>query len=82
MSGTGGRASRARYRNDAHPRAEVDGIPDLVRALLREQHPDLAEFSIEPVTDGRDNALLSLGEDLCVRMPRRSIAAHLALKDG
>lgn len=63
------------------PEAEVDVTPELVRALLREQHPDLAELPIEPVTNGWDNALLSLGEDLCVRMPRRAVAAHLVLNE-
>ena len=63
------------------PEAEVDVTPELVRTLLREQHPDLAELPIEPVTNGWDNALLSLGEDLCVRMPRRAVAAHLVLNE-
>lgn len=63
------------------PRAEVDVTPDLVRALLREQRPELAGLPIEPVANGWDNALFSLGDDLCVRMPRRSVAAHLVLKE-
>ncbi|MBR8745088.1 aminoglycoside phosphotransferase family protein [Nocardiopsis sp. MG754419] len=63
------------------PEADVDVTPALVRALLRDQHPDLATLPITPVTNGWDNALLSLGEDLCVRMPRRTAAAHLVLNE-
>lgn len=63
------------------PEAEVDVSPSLARRLLREQHPDLAELPIEPVANGWDNTLLRLGEDLCVRMPRREVAARSILNE-
>jgi aminoglycoside phosphotransferase (APT) family kinase protein len=54
---------------------EVD--VDLVRALLRDQHPDLAELSISELGSGWDNVLYRLGPDLLVRLPRRAACAHL-----
>jgi aminoglycoside phosphotransferase (APT) family kinase protein len=42
---------------------------DFVRALVREQHPDLAELSLREVAGGWDNRLWRLGEDLAVRIP-------------
>lgn len=59
------------------PAAEVDVTPALVRALLAEQHPDLAALPITPFAHGWDNVMLRLGDDLLVRMPRRAIAAGL-----
>lgn len=49
----------------------------LVRRLLQDQHPDLADRSLAPLASGWDNALLRLGPDLIVRLPRRELAAHL-----
>jgi len=50
---------------------EVETDADLVRALLRSQHPQWAELSIERVPSaGTDNAIYRLGDDLAVRMPR------------
>lgn len=43
---------------------------DLVRALLREQHPDLADLEIRDVPGGWGNQQFRLGDDLAVRMPR------------
>ncbi|WP_420114961.1 aminoglycoside phosphotransferase family protein [Pseudactinotalea sp.] len=59
------------------PAAEVDVTPELVRTLLADQHPDLADLPITPFANGWDNAMLRLGEDLLVRMPRRALAAEL-----
>ncbi|MDN3353964.1 aminoglycoside phosphotransferase family protein [Actinomadura sp. DC4] len=42
---------------------------DFVRALVREQHPDLAELSLREVDGGWDNRLWRLGEELAVRIP-------------
>lgn len=53
------------------PPAEVEVGPDLVRGLLQEQHPDLAELSIEFADSGWDNFMFRLGQDLALRMPRR-----------
>ena len=49
---------------------QVDADADIVRALLAEQRPDLAELPITPVVStGTVNALFRLGEDLLARLP-------------
>ncbi|MFD8491965.1 aminoglycoside phosphotransferase family protein [Amycolatopsis sp. NPDC059657] len=50
---------------------------DLVRALLREQHPDLADLELRDVAGGWDNQLWRLGAKLAVRMPRTERAPNL-----
>ena len=57
------------------PVAEVELDEELVRALLADQHPDLAELPLRAVASGWDNALFRLGDDLVVRLPRRALAA-------
>ena len=59
------------------PAAEVDVDVDLVRRLLTSQHPDLAELPIELITNGWDNVMFRLGDDLAVRVPRRASAVPL-----
>lgn len=59
------------------PAAEVDVDEELVRALLGEQHPDLADRRLVLTASGWDNLLWRLGDDLAVRIPRRAIAAPL-----
>ena len=59
------------------PQAEVDIDEPLVRRLLEEQHPDLADRPIRLMTSGWDNAIFHLGDDLLVRLPRRQLAAEL-----
>jgi aminoglycoside phosphotransferase (APT) family kinase protein len=59
------------------PAAEIEVDSELVRTLLREQHPDLADLAIRPLDAGWDNAMFRLGGDLLVRLPRRSVAATL-----
>jgi aminoglycoside phosphotransferase (APT) family kinase protein len=50
---------------------EVETDADLVRALLRSQHPQWADLPIERVPSaGTDNAIYQLGDDLAVRLPR------------
>jgi aminoglycoside phosphotransferase (APT) family kinase protein len=49
----------------------------LVRALLREQHPDLASLSISELGGGWDNRLFRLGAVLLARMPCRAVSAPL-----
>ncbi|MEV0617755.1 aminoglycoside phosphotransferase family protein [Nonomuraea sp. NPDC050404] len=48
----------------------------LVRSLLREQHPDLAELAIREVAGGWGNQQWRLGDELVVRMPRMENAAQ------
>lgn len=65
------------------PRAEVHVDGALVRALLADQHPDLADRTVTVVAEGWDNVLVRLGPgsapgpDLAVRLPRRDAAASL-----
>jgi aminoglycoside phosphotransferase (APT) family kinase protein len=50
---------------------------DLVRALLREQHPDLADLDLRDVAGGWDNQQWRLGAELAVRLPRTERAPVL-----
>lgn len=59
------------------PAAEVEVTRELVLALLAEQHPDLAHLSLVELANGWDNVIFRLGDELTVRMPRRSAAAAL-----
>lgn len=54
----------------APPLSEVVTSREVVRALLREQHPDLADREIADPVEGFDMAVFRLGEDLAVRLPR------------
>jgi aminoglycoside phosphotransferase (APT) family kinase protein len=57
----------------------ADRIVDasLVHALLRDQHPDLAHLVPVKVSEGWDNAVFRLGDELAVRLPRRAASAPL-----
>ncbi|MFC7878353.1 phosphotransferase [Isoptericola sp. NPDC057391] len=59
------------------PAAEIDVDVPLTRALLAEQHPDLADRPLEVAAHGWDNVMLRVGDDLAVRLPRRALAAPL-----
>lgn len=59
------------------PPAEVEVDDALVHALLSEQHPDLASLPVRLVTNGWDNAVFRVGDELAVRLPRRALAAAL-----
>jgi aminoglycoside phosphotransferase (APT) family kinase protein len=59
------------------PPAETPIDVTLVRALLEEQHPDLAGLSLVEAGEGWDNRMFHLGEGLVVRLPRRAVAAPL-----
>lgn len=63
------------------PVAEVEIDENLVRALLREQHADLAELPLELMDAGWDNVMFRLGDALTVRLPRRSAAVTLLLNE-
>lgn len=63
------------------PAAEVDVDEALARALLRAQHPDLADRPLAVVANGWDNVVLRLGDDLAVRLPRRAAAAELVANE-
>jgi aminoglycoside phosphotransferase (APT) family kinase protein len=59
------------------PAAEVEITAELVRALLADQHPDLASLPITFLANGWDNAIFRLGDSLLARMPRRSLGAKI-----
>ncbi len=63
------------------PAAEIEVTDDLVRRLLAEQHPDLADRPLSLVANGWDNVIFRLGDDLVVRLPRRQLAADLVLHE-
>jgi aminoglycoside phosphotransferase (APT) family kinase protein len=59
------------------PAADFAIDEHLVRRLLREQHPDLAELRLNRVESGWDNEMFRLGDTLAVRLPRRMLAVKL-----
>ena len=59
------------------PAADIEVDETLVRALLADQHPDLADLPLRLVANGWDNAIYRLGLEYAVRVPRRTIAAKL-----
>ena len=63
------------------PPAEVNIDEPLIRRLLREQHPDLAPLPCVPVDAGWDNVMVRLGDELCLRLPRRQYAADLIVSE-
>lgn len=63
------------------PLAEVEIDTKLVRALLESQHQDLAGLPIKIMESGWDNYMIKLGDDLALRMPRRTVAERLILNE-
>ena len=61
--------------------AEIEVTADLVRDVLREQHPDLAELPIREVAGGWGNQMWRLGDDLAVRMQRMDTSPDAQLKE-
>jgi aminoglycoside phosphotransferase (APT) family kinase protein len=59
------------------PAAEVEVSADLVRRMLADQHPDLAQLAVEFLAHGWDNELYRVGEALVARLPRRAQAAQI-----
>lgn len=60
------------------PAAEVDIDLGLVKALIENQFPQYAGRRLRPIGSGWDNLMVRLGDDLLVRLPRRTIAAELS----
>lgn len=59
------------------PAAEVEvGVP-LVRDLLADQFPALADRRVSLLANGWDNFMFKVGDDLVARLPRRSLSATL-----
>jgi len=68
-------ARLSRFRKQA----EVELNAELVRDLLRDQHPDLADRPLELGARGWANQLWRLGDDLAVRLPWQADAADAQL---
>lgn len=58
------------------PPAEVDVDAALITALVQDQLPELAG-EVRIVANGWDNVIARLGDELCVRVPRRALSAPL-----
>jgi aminoglycoside phosphotransferase (APT) family kinase protein len=67
--------------NPGTPPAEVTLDTSQVRALLTQQHPDLAHLPIRMLDAGFDNFMFRLGDIYCLRFPRRGAAAVLVLRE-
>jgi aminoglycoside phosphotransferase (APT) family kinase protein len=63
------------------PAAEVVVTADLVRRLLADQHPDLADLPVTFLANGWDNELYRVGDRLVARMPRRQLGATIILHE-
>ena len=46
---------------------------------LAQQHPDLEDLAIHPLDTGFDNYIFRLGDDYCLRFPRRTAAAEIVV---
>lgn len=63
------------------PAHDVEITGALIRSLLAEQHPDLADLELRRVANGWDNVVYRLGDDLALRLPRRNEAHQLLLHE-
>ncbi|MEU0389795.1 aminoglycoside phosphotransferase family protein [Streptomyces chartreusis] len=59
---------------------EIEITAELIRELLREQHPDLADRPVRLGARGWDNQLWRLGDDLAVRLPWATHTADALLR--
>jgi aminoglycoside phosphotransferase (APT) family kinase protein len=59
--------------------AEIELTAELVRDLVRDQHPDLADRPLSLGARGWDNQLWRLGDDLAVRLPWQTETADALL---
>ncbi|MER5324522.1 phosphotransferase [Streptosporangium roseum] len=59
---------------------EIEISAELVRDLLRDQHPDLADRPVRLGARGWDNQLWRLGDDLAVRLPWATQSADALLR--
>jgi aminoglycoside phosphotransferase (APT) family kinase protein len=65
----------------ATPAAELEIDEPLMRSLLAEQQPALADLPLRIVGNGWDNVVVQLGAELIMRLPRRQAAAQLVLNE-
>ncbi|WP_370411172.1 aminoglycoside phosphotransferase family protein [Streptomyces fradiae] len=64
----------------AETEPEIEITAELIRELLREQHPDLADRPLRLGARGWDNQLWRLGDDLAVRLPWATESADALLR--
>src|SRR4051794_24081609 len=60
---------------------ETEVAAGLVRDLLRDQHPDLAELPLREVEGGWGNQMWRLGDELAVRIQRMDTDSDHQLKE-
>jgi aminoglycoside phosphotransferase (APT) family kinase protein len=60
---------------------EIEITEGLIRDLLRDQHPDLAELSLREVEGGWGNQMWRLGDELAVRIQRMETDPDRQLKE-
>jgi Phosphotransferase enzyme family len=80
LVGCAGRPATRQYARMGiadEPMDDINIDEALVRALVREQHPDLAGLELRDVPGGWDNKMWRLGEDWAVRLPRTPRAGSL-----
>jgi aminoglycoside phosphotransferase (APT) family kinase protein len=58
----------------------IEITAELVRDLVRDQHPDLADRPVRLGARGWDNQLWRLGDDLAVRLPWATGSADALLR--
>ena len=63
------------------PGAEVTISEDLVRGLIADQHPDLADLPLREVDGGWGNQMWRLGDDLAVRIQRMDTTPDHQLRE-
>ncbi len=76
-----GQAASAAVSVLSLPMPTTEITADLVRDLLRDQHPDLAGLPIREVAGGWGNQMWRLGDELAVRMQRMDPTPQLQLKE-
>ena len=65
--------------NMPKPDIEVDAA--LAARLVDDQFDDLAHLAVGAITEGWDNVVVRLGDDLALRVPRRKEAVQLVLNE-
>jgi aminoglycoside phosphotransferase (APT) family kinase protein len=63
------------------PAAEIEIDEALIRSLLADQQPHLAQHAIQIMEAGWDNVMARVGDDLAVRLPRRVLAEPLLINE-
>src|SRR5690606_27095608 len=71
---------RRRLRLLRMTRTDIEITAELVRGLLRDQHPDLADRPLRLGAHGWDDQLWRLGGDLAVRLPWATESADALLR--